>query len=410
MAEAEWIGVGVIGMGWMGLVHSRAYRALADRFHTGGVGARLVICADDVEARAREAKERLGFERYTTDWRQVVDHPEVRVVNVTSPNHLHLEMVRAAAAAGKHVFCEKPVGRSSAETAAIARIARDAGILSWVGYNYRWAPVVQYARQLIRDGKLGTLTHYRGRFLVGYGSNPDGVLSWRFQRELAGYGTLGDLMSHVVDMAHMLAGPIARLVANRKTFITSRPTAAPGEGTHFSVNPDAPRSPVTNEDYVGALVQFDCGAQGHLEACRIVKGPRCEMAFELNGTRGALKWNFERMNELELFLPDGTDEHEGPVLIMGSPKHPFYSSFYPGPANSMSYEDLKLIETFEFLRSVAAGKQGEPGFAEALAVAEVQNAMEQSWASEHWEDLKRIGDCDVIKVNPLGAAEHRPDQ
>src|SRR5262249_20379854 len=117
-----------------------------------------------------------------------------------------------------------------------------AGVLSWVGYNYRWAPVVQYVRRLIRDGRLGTLTHYRGRFFVDYGSNPDGVLSWRFQRELAGHGTLGDLMSHVADLAHMLAGPVARVVANRKTFIRSRPVATPGEGTHFSVNPDAPRA------------------------------------------------------------------------------------------------------------------------------------------------------------------------
>jgi predicted dehydrogenase len=387
------IGVGVIGMGWMGQVHSRSYRMIADRFHNEGIRARLVICADDVEARAREAQERFGFERCTTDWKQVVSHPEVQAVNVASPNHLHLEMVRAAAAKGKHIFCEKPVGRNSRETAAIARVAREAGVLSWVGYNYRWAPLVQYARQLIRDGKLGTLTHYRGRFFVDYGSNPDGVLSWRFQRELAGHGTLGDLMSHVADMAHLLAGPMQRVVANRKTFIPSRPLAIPGQGTHFSVNPDAPRAEVTNEDYVGALVQFACGAQGHLEVCRVVKGPRCEMAFELNGTRGAMKWNFERVNELQLFLPNGTEEHNGPVLIQSGPQHPFYASFYPGPALNMSYEDLKVIETFQFLRSIVEGKQGEPGFAEALAVAEVQDAMERSWASERWEDVKRLSEA-----------------
>jgi predicted dehydrogenase len=390
MAQMQSIGVGVIGMGWMGAVHSRSYRMIGDRFHSDGIRARLVICADDVEARAREAHERFGFEQYTTDWEQVISHPEVQVVNIASPNHLHLEMVKASAAAGKHILCEKPVGRNSRETAAIARIAREAGVLTWVGYNYRWAPLVQYARQLIRDGKLGTLTHYRGRFLVDYGSNPDGVLSWRFQREMAGYGTLGDLMSHVADMAHMLAGPIQRVVANRKTFISSRPMAIPGEGTHFSVNPDAPRADVTNEDYVGALVQFSSGAQGNLEVCRVVKGPRCEMAFELHGTRGALKWNFERMNELQLFLPDGTEEHDGPVLIQSGPQHPFYSSFYPGPGLSMSYEDLKIIEAFQFLRTVAEGKQGEPGFADALAVAEVQDAIERSWASERWEDVHRL--------------------
>lgn len=382
------IGVGVIGMGWMGLVHSRAYRTIADRFHQSGIRARLVICADDVEARAREAQARLGFEQFTTHWRQVIEHPDVQVVNVTSPNYLHLEMVQAATAAGKHVFCEKPVGRNGAETAAMAACAQRAGVLSWVGYNYRWTPVVQYARQLIREGKLGTLTHYRGRFLVDYGSNPDGVLSWRFQRELAGHGTLGDLMSHVVDMAQMLAGDIRRVVGNRATFIATRPVATAGQGTHFSVNPDGPRAPVTNEDYAGALVQFAGGAQGSLEVCRVVKSPGCEMAFELNGTKGALRWNFERMNELQIYLPEGETEREGFVQAPAGPVHPYYSAFNPGPAISMGYEDLKLIEAFEFLKSVANGAQGEPGFAEAVKVAAVADAIERSWASERWEDVQ----------------------
>ena len=387
---ATTLGIGIIGMGWMGLVHGRSYRMVSDRFHASGIRPRLVICADDVAARATEAHERLGFEQWTTDWKEVVAHSQVQVVNIASPNHLHLEMVQAATAAGKHVFCEKPVGRDSRETAAIAGLARRAGICSWVGYNYRWAPVVQYARQLIQSGKLGALTHYRGRFLVDYGSNPDGVLSWRFQREMAGHGTLGDLMSHVVDMAHMLAGPIERVIANQKTFISSRPVATPGEGTHFSVNPNAPRAPVTNEDYVGALAQFACGAQGTLEVCRVVKGPRCEHSFEINGTRGSVKWNYERMNEMELFTPDGTDEHDGPVLIQVGAAHPGYDAFYPGRANSMSYEDLKIIEAFRFLESIVAQKQAEPGFDQALAVASVQDAMVRSSSSGHWQSVEPI--------------------
>lgn len=388
----ETIGVGVIGMGWMGLVHSRSYRAAADRFHDQVPAARLVICADEVESRAQQAQARLGFEESTTDWRRVVDHPEVRVVNITSPNHLHLEMARYAASRGKHVFCEKPVGRDGAETAAIAQAAEQAGVLSWVGYNYRWAPVVQFAAKLVNSGELGPLTHYRGRFLVDYGSNPDGVLSWRFQKELAGHGVLGDLMSHVIDMAHLLAGPIERVVAQRHTYITSRPLAASGEGTHFSVG-GGERGPVTNEDYVGALATFACGARGSLEVCRVAKGARCEMAFELHGTRGAIRWNFERMNELSVFLPDGSDSRDGPVLIQGGTAHPGYAAFNPGPAISMSYEDLKVIEAYRFLESVATGKRGAPGFAEAVAVAAAQEAISRSFESERWE-----------KVHPLIAA------
>ena len=180
------IGIGVIGMGWMGTVHSRSYRQIPIRFQDCDIQPRLVICADEVEARAREAQTFLGFERYATDWRQVIADPEVELVNITAPNNMHLEIASAAAEAGKHIFCEKPVGRNPQETAAIEDAARRAGVLTCVGYNYRWTPLVQYARQLIEEGRLGRLTHYRGRFFAGYASNPHAVLSWRFQREVAG--------------------------------------------------------------------------------------------------------------------------------------------------------------------------------------------------------------------------------
>jgi predicted dehydrogenase len=389
---AKVIGVGVIGMGWMGFVHARAYRAVWDRFHEQGLKARLVICADDVLARAREAQERLGFEQSASDWRQVATHPEVDVVSITTPNYLHFEMIRAAAEAKKHVFCEKPVGCSGRQTAEITGITRRAGVLTWVGYNYRWAPLVQYARQLIADGQLGTLQHYRGRFYCDYGSDPNAVLSWRFERDRAGHGALGDLMSHVLDMTHMLAGPIRRVVANQKTMIRTRPVPDSTEASHYSVKPDSPRAPVTNEDYVGALVDFANGAPGNLEVCRVMNGPRCEMAFEFHGTKGAVSWNYERMNELEVFLPDGTPAHDGRVLIQAGEAHPAYSAFYPGRANAMGYEDLKAIESLRFLESVARNQQGEPGFAQELQVAAVQEAMARSFGSERWETVAPLAE------------------
>jgi predicted dehydrogenase len=384
---SEQLGIGILGMGWMGQVHSRAYHAIRDRFPDCVVTPRFVACADEAEHRALDGQRRFGYERTTTDWREVVASDDVHIINIAAPNYLHLEMAEAASAASKHIFCEKPVGCSPSETARIERAARDAGVITWVGYNYRWAPLVQYARQLIRDGALGDVTHYRGRFFVGYGSNPNSVLSWRFQRESAGSGTLGDLMSHVVDMAHAMVGPIERLAANQQTFVTTRPIATPGQGSHFTIDPNAPRGDVTNEDYAGAVVRFAGGAQGTLEACRVINGPVCEMAFELNGTRGAIKWNFERMNELELFLNADSAAQEGPRIIRSGPEHPFYDRFYPGAGNSMSYEDLKLIEAYEFLTSIASGQQREPGLAEARAVAEVLETMDRSWQSQRWEPL-----------------------
>jgi predicted dehydrogenase len=384
------IGIGVIGMGWMGQVHARAYRQIPDRFSESGLAPRLVVCADDVPARAQEGCSRFGFDRSTTDWREVLTDPAVEAVSVTAPNHLHRVIVQAAAKEGKHLFCEKPVGRSPRETAEIARAAQEAGVLSWVGFNYRWAPLVQFSRKLIADGALGQITHYRGRFLVDYGSNPDVALSWRFQRELAGSGTLGDLMSHVVDSALMLAGPIRRVVGNQRTFITERPLAAAGEGTHFSTAAGGPKGRVTNEDYVGALVEFEKGAVGTFEVCRVAKGHGCEMAWEVDGTCGSLKWNYERMNELTIHLPDGSAAHAGHTILQAGPQHPYFSAFYPGPANSMGYEDLKIIEAYEFLKSVAAGQQGEPGFPDVLSVAEVLSAIERSWSSQTWETVQGI--------------------
>jgi predicted dehydrogenase len=385
------VGVGVIGMGWMGTVHSRAYLQAADRFYDSGIRAKLVICADDVEARGREGQERFGFERYTTRWEDVIADPRVQVVNITTPTHLHLALVKAAVSAGKHVFCEKPVGRDPQETAEIERLARQAGVLTFVGYNYRWAPLVQYAGKLISEGKLGKLTHFRGRFFAGYASNPDAVLSWRFQRDLSGSGVLGDLMSHVIDMGLMLAGPMKCLVSNIETFVRHRPLAEPGAGTHFSVGRGGQQGDVTNEDYAGVLVQFANGVQGTLEACRVIQGHKCQLAFEIEGTEGALSWDFERMNELQVFSPDGSGTHNGNTRIVSGPEHGFHARFNPGAGVSLGYEDLKTIEAHHFLKSIAEKRQGQPGMTEALRVAEVLAAIESSRESDGWQEVVAIG-------------------
>ena len=383
------IGVGVIGMGWMGEVHSRSYRAQSDRFPDAPFRPRLVVCADAMEERARAAQARFGFEKATTDWRQVLADAEVSAVSVTAPNGLHLEINRAAAKAGKHLLCEKPVGREPSETLASAAAARAAGILTFVGYNYRWAPLVQYTRNLVQSGKLGRITHYHGRFLNGYAGDPSGLLSWRFD-EAQGLGTLGDLMSHAIDMAHMLAGPVAEVTSDRETFIKQRPIPQPGTGTHYDRGAaDGPVGDVTNEDYVSALVRFASGARGHLESCRVINGAKCDMSFEVHGTKGAVKWTMERMNELQVQLRrDDDPAQDGYTTLLSGPAHPFHRQFNPAWGLGLGYDDLKVIESHEFLASIAAGTQGEPGFPEAAAVARVQQAMMRSWQSRRWEAVE----------------------
>ena len=385
------IGIGVIGMGWMGQVHARAYSLAPQRFPDGGVAPRLVICSDNVAARAESAKNLLGFESATTRWQAVIEHPAVQIVDIATPNHLHLDIAKAAAAAGKHIFCEKPAGRTPYETAQIEKITREGSLLTFVGFNYRWAPLVLYAKQLIDEGALGALTQYRGRFFSMYGSDPLGLLSWRFDRAISGYGALGDIMAHVSDMALYLCGGIKRLVSNSHTFIAERPLPIPGKGTHYSRGaPEDPTAPVTNEDYVGALVEFENGARGTLEVSRTIFGPKNQMAFEINGTKGALRWDFERMNELELYLPGADGRHDGFMRLVAGDRHPYHGNFNPGEGSGLGYEDMKVIEAQQFLQSVAAGRQAKPGLAEALAVANVHAAMIRSWTSGEWEDVTSL--------------------
>lgn len=382
--------IGVIGFGWMGQAHSRSYRDIPVLFPEAEFKPKLVAVCDTVEERRRVATDNFGFEAAHADWQELIGREDLDVVDVTAPNALHRELAVAAAEAGHHVFCEKPVGLTPADTAAIEAATRRAGVISGCGYNYRWAPLVQYAKQLIDDGRLGMLTHYRGRFFTMYGRDRLGVLSWRFEQDKAGYGALIDLMCHATDMALHLAGPIERLVATRKTFIKERPLPRPGEGTHYDRGtPTDPTGPVTNEDYVGALVQFASGARGTLEVDRSIFGPQSAMAFELNGDRGAAAWNHETLNQLDLYLPEESPA-DGFMKVLAGDTFPHHGNFVPGGGNSIGYEDLKVIEALEFCTAVAEGRPHEPGFGDALAVAEVLDAMIRSFESEQWEEVRSL--------------------
>ena len=380
------LGVGVIGFGWLGQAHSRSLLRIPTLFADREFDTELVVCGDTAPERIDDAVRSFGFGRGTADWREVVSDPAVDVVFIAAPNMLHVELVEAAAAAGKHVFCEKPVGGTPEQTMRAEQAARDAGVISGVGYNYRWAPLVRYAAQLIADGTLGEITNYRGRFFSMYGSDPLGVLSWRFLVDEAGYGVTTDLMSHSVDLAHMLLGPITRVTGTTETFIRERPVPA-GVGSHYGRgSADDPKGAVTNEDYAGMLCEFASGARGTFEASRAIIGPESQMAFEVYGTKGALGWNLEKLNELQLYLVE--DElYTGYRTIYGGDRFPYHGQFVPGSANGIGFEDLVVIEDYEFCRSVAEGRAHEPGFAHAVEWVKVQAALLRSAESGAWEDV-----------------------
>jgi predicted dehydrogenase len=379
------IGVGLIGFGWLGEAHSRSLLRIPTLFGDRTFDADPVICADTVADRLDRAVSDFGYAEAVPDWRRVIEHPDVDVVFITAPNMLHLELIEAAAAAGKDVFCEKPVGGTPEQTRRAAAAARDAGIITGVGYNYRWAPLVQYAHRLIAEGRLGTITNYRGRFFSMYGSDPLNPLSWRYRVEEGGYGASTDLLSHAVDLAQMLLGPITRVVGAVETFIRERPITA--AGTHYARgSADDPRGPVTNEDYAGLLCEFAGGARGTFEASRTIVGPESQMAFEVYGTQGALSWNLERLNELQVYLAE--DElHTGYRTVFGGDRFPYHGHFVPGSANGIGFEDLVVIEDLEFLRAIAERRPHAPGFEEAVACVDVQDALLRSVQSGSWETV-----------------------
>lgn len=385
------LGIGVIGFGWMGHAHARSMRRIPTLFPERNFDPKLVVCSDTVVERREEALTGFGFGRATADWREVVVDPGVDVVVVTAPNMLHVEIVEAAASAGKHVFCEKPVGGTPAQTARAVLAAGKAGVVTGVGYNYRWAPLVQEAKRLIDTGTLGRITNYRGRFFSIYGADPLGVLSWRYRVDEGGYGVSTDLLSHSVDLAHHLIGRITRVVGSAETFITERPLAAAGRGTHYEAGrPDDPRGQVTNEDYTGMLCVFENGARGAFEVSRSMVGPESQMAIDVYGTDGALSWNLERMNEMRLYLRSD-DRHAGYRTILGGDRFPHHGNFVPGNANGIGFEDLVVIEDLEYCESVTAARPHQPGFEDALAYVSVQEALLRSWESSHWEPVISLG-------------------
>ncbi len=386
MSARKRIGIGVIGFGWLGQAHSRSFGRIATLFEDRDFDCDLVACSDAVPARVDQAVADFGFREGTGDWRRVVEHPDVHVVVIAAPNALHVEMIEAAAAAGRDIFCEKPVGGTPEQTARAERAARRAGVITGVGYNYRWAPLVQYARALIEDGRLGEITNYRGRFLSMYGSDPLGVLSWRYLADEGGHGVTSDLMSHACDLAMMLLGPITRVVGTTETFIRERPLPA-AAGSHYGRGRAGdPTGAVTNEDYAGMLCEFASGARGSFEASRTMVGPESRMAFDVHGTRGALSWDLERLNELEVYLVE--DElHTGYRTVRGGDRFPYHGRFVPGSGNPIGFEDLVVIEDYEFCRAVAERRPYSPGFAEALEWVSVQAALLESARSGRWETV-----------------------
>ncbi|MEU3095170.1 Gfo/Idh/MocA family oxidoreductase [Streptomyces sp. NPDC006967] len=376
------LGVAVVGFGWMGRVHTQAYARVRHHYPQLALRPELVTVAEEVPGRAEEAAAQFGFASTARDWREVAADPRVRAVSITAPNFLHREIGVAMAAAGKHIWIEKPVGLGPEDARAVADAVAEAGVQGAVGFNYRNAPAVEAARELIDSGGIGTVTHVRVRLFSDYAAHPEGALTWRYERERGGSGVLGDLASHGADLARFLLGDIASLTADTAVFLPERARPAGATAGH-SRAAGGELGPVENEDYVSCLLRFASGARGVLEACRVSVGEQNNYGFEVHGTRGAVFWDFRRMNEFG--VSRGTAYQDQPVsTVYVGPGDGEFGAFQPGAANAMGYDDLKVIEAYRFLRSVAEGAPYGATVGDAVHSAVVLEAMARSAESGSW--------------------------
>ncbi|WRZ94716.1 Gfo/Idh/MocA family oxidoreductase [Streptomyces sp. NBC_01007] len=376
------LGVAVVGFGWMGRVHTQAYARVHHHFPHLALRPELVCVADEVPGRAEEAAARYGFAAAVRDWREIVADPRVEAVSITAPNFLHREIAVAMAEAGKHIWIEKPVGLTADDARAVSDAVAKAGVRGTVGFNYRNAPAVVAARELIASGGIGDVTHVRIRLFSDYAAHPEGALTWRYERKRGGSGVLGDLASHGVDLARFLLGEIEALAADTAVFVPLRARPTGATAGHARARGGEP-APVENEDYVNCLLRFVSGARGVLEACRVSVGEQNNYGFEIHGTKGAVFWDFRRMGELG--VSRGTTYQDQPVsTVYVGPGAGDYAAFQPGAANSMGYDDLKVVEAHTFLRSIADSRPYGATPVDAVRSATALDAMARSASSGTW--------------------------
>jgi predicted dehydrogenase len=386
VTEPRELGVAVVGFGWMGQVHTRAWSRLAQHYPDAPLRPRFVAVADPDAARRQQALDAYGFGDAVEGWAELLERDDLDVVSVCGPNFVHREVGEAVARSGRHLWIEKPAGRSAADTAAIAAAVHEAGVMSAVGFNYRNAPAVEHARELVAAGRLGRLESVDVHMLADYSAHPDGALSWRFDPQYAGTGVLGDLASHGFDLALYVGGDplggLTELVADQSTFIAERPIAT-GAVSHYARGGDGPRGPVGNEDVASALLRFGSGARGYLTSSRVAVGEQCTYTIDVRGTEGALSWDFRRMGELRLCL--GRDYLDAPwetrFVQAGDGD---LAAFQPGSGMAMGFDDLKVVECHALVESIHTGKPHGATIDDAVVAARLVDAMVTSYDEGRW--------------------------
>lgn len=398
MAKRQ-IRVGMIGYKFMGKAHSHAYRDLPFYFDLEAEPVLQAIAGRDGEA-VQAAANKMGWASVETDWRRLIERDDIDMIDIGAPNAAHAEMAIAAAQAGKHVLCEKPLAMCAGEAARMLEAVTRAGVVHMVCHNYRFAPAVQYAKQLIDEGRLGRIHHIRATYLQDWIRDPAFPLVWRLRKDVCGSGAHGDLMAHSIDLARYLVGEFSEVCGMMETFVQQRPLGEMAGGldacregddagavdarVRGGAGEEAPMGTVDVDDAVAFLARFRNGAFGVFEATRFAAGNRNGNRFEINGSKGSLRWDMEQMNALQLYLDDDAPGSQGFRTIQCTEAcHPYASAYWPA-GHIIGYEHTFINLLYEFMRGIASGTQPLPSFEDGYRNQLVLDAVEQSVQSRQW--------------------------
>ena len=380
------LNIGLIGSGFMGQAHADAYRRAGILYRNLPRKPELYAIADQNDSLAEQARARLGFAKAYGDWRRLIEDPQVDVVDITTPNHLHVEPALAALEAGKHVYCEKPMAVKLADAQRMAAAASKAGVKTLVAFNNIKTPAALVAKQIIDRGEIGELVRFRGRFDQGFFNDPALPWSWRCSRELAGSGALGDLGAHSVSVAQFLMGDVTAVAAQAQTIFKERPAPEFDAGYGSKVAADAKKRAVENEDQIQSLVKFSSGAAGVIEASRICAGRVFGVFWEVCGTEGTLVSNGERVNELQVFRMSEAKRNRGFTTIYCGSQVPQYSAFFgfDFAGGGLGYFDMKVFEVHDLVQAIGRDERCFPDFEFGARNQEILEAIDRSSQSGDW--------------------------
>lgn len=381
--------VGMVGYKFMGKAHSNAYRALPMFFPDAVKPEMTAICGRDPEG-LEQARAQFGWKSSETDWKELVKRDDIDLIDINAPSDAHKAIALAAAEAGKHIFCEKPLALTLEDSREMLAAAEKAGIKHMVGFNYRFAPAVQLAKKLVSDGRLGEIYHFRAVFLQDWIIDPSFPLVWRLQKEIAGSGSHGDLGAHLIDMARFLVGEFDEVIGMSETFIKERPIAAAMTGLSAKGSEGGPKGEVTVDDATVFMTRFANGALGSFEATRFAAGHRCTNAFEINGSKGSVKFDFERMNELQVYFTDDAEDVQGFRRVLATdPSHAYMDAWWPA-GHTIGYEHTFTHEVHELMQAFAEDRQPVPNFVDGVKCQEVLEAVDRSIAERRWVAISEL--------------------